>query len=54
MQCIFFPDAQKNAAFSHTVCTITDIDGKPLAYDGTSSVIAVSAGASKENYLPLS
>ena len=33
-------------------CVITDIDGKPLTYDGPSSVLAVSAGVAGESYLP--
>lgn len=33
-------------------CVLTDIDGNPLTYDGPSSVLAVSAGVAKEDYLP--
>ena len=33
-------------------CVITDIDGKPLTYDGPSSVLAVSEGVAREAYLP--
>ena len=33
-------------------CVLTDIDGNPLTYDGPSSVLAVSAGVARENYLP--
>ena len=33
-------------------CVLTDIDGNPLAYDGPSSVLAVSSGVARENYLP--
>ena len=33
-------------------CVITDIDGRPLTYDGPSSVLAVSEGVAREPYLP--
>ena len=33
-------------------CVLTDIDGNPLTYDGPSSVLAVSSGVARENYLP--
>lgn len=33
-------------------CVITDIDGNRLTYDGSSSVLAVSAGVAREKYLP--
>ena len=33
-------------------CTITDLDGKPLTYDGSSSILCASAGVSKGTYLP--
>lgn len=33
-------------------CVLTDIDGNPLTYDGPSSVLAVSAGVARENYMP--
>jgi myo-inositol-1(or 4)-monophosphatase len=33
-------------------CVLTDIDGNPLTYDGPSSVLAVSRGVARENYLP--
>ncbi len=31
----------------------TDIDGQPLTYDGRTSILAVSAGVAKEDYLPV-
>jgi len=31
---------------------VTDLRGKPLSYTGVCSVCAVTAGVSKENYLP--
>jgi myo-inositol-1(or 4)-monophosphatase len=33
-------------------CVITDIDGRPLTYDGPSSVLAVSEGVAREPYFP--
>ena len=33
-------------------CVLTDIDGNELTYDGPSSVLAVSAGVAREDYLP--
>ena len=33
-------------------CTITDLDGKPLTYDGSSSILCASAGVTKGVYLP--
>ncbi|MBQ8092654.1 MAG: inositol monophosphatase [Clostridia bacterium] len=33
-------------------CTITDLDGKPLTYDKSSSILCASAGVSRGTYLP--
>lgn len=33
-------------------CVMTDLDGKPLTYDGSSSVLCVSEGVSRGRYLP--
>lgn len=33
-------------------CVITDLEGKPLTYDGSSSILCVSEGVSKGRYLP--
>ncbi|MCR5825178.1 MAG: inositol monophosphatase [Oscillospiraceae bacterium] len=33
-------------------CRLTDIDGKPLRWDGPSSVLCASRGVAREDYLP--
>ena len=33
-------------------CIITDLDGNPLTYDGSSSILCVSEGVSRGRYLP--
>ncbi len=33
-------------------CRLTDLDGKPLSWDGPSSVICASEGVAKEDYFP--
>lgn len=33
-------------------CRISDLDGKPLTWDGPSSILCVSRGVAKEDYLP--
>ena len=33
-------------------CVLTDLSGRPLRYDGPSSVLCASRGVAKENYLP--
>ena len=33
-------------------CRVTDLDGRPLSWDGPSPVICASAGVAKEDYFP--
>ena len=33
-------------------CRLTDLNGKPLTWDGPSSLICASRGVARENYLP--
>jgi len=33
-------------------CRLTDLDGKPIAWDGPSSILCASRGAAREDYFP--